>query len=176
MLIRRRGAEVRACTNYTGLERRKAHWRRAQRARLPAADRFPKLFWVKRRARGIAGAAPHRAPRIQTVGREYEPVAGKWYRDLEEDESFQVLRVDEDEELVEIQHLDGDIEEIDLDTWSEMDVEPSEEPEGWSGSGDDEDDDDDDWDEDEDEDEDDDDDDWDDDEDEDDEDRERDDY
>jgi hypothetical protein len=89
------------------------------------------------------------------VGREYDPVAGKWYRDLEEDETFQVLSVDEDEELVEIQHLDGDVEEIDLDAWHEMDVEPSEEPEGWSGSGDDEDDDfeedeDEDWDEDED--------------------------
>jgi len=92
------------------------------------------------------------------VGREYEPVKGKWYRDLEEDESFQVLSVDEDAELVEIQHVDGDIEEIDLDTWAELDLEPTDEPEGWSGSEDDEDDDwdeddeDDDWDEDEDED------------------------
>jgi hypothetical protein len=91
------------------------------------------------------------------VGREYEPVAGKWYRDLEEDEAFQVLSVDEDEELVEIQHLDGDIEEIDLDTWAELDLEPTEEPEGWSGSGDEDEDeeydeDDEDWDEDEDED------------------------
>lgn len=91
------------------------------------------------------------------MGREYEPVAGKWYRDLEEDEAFQVLSVDEDEELVEIQHLDGDIEEIDLDTWAELDLEPTEEPEGWSGSGDEDEDeeydeDDEDWDEDEDED------------------------
>ena len=113
------------------------------------------------------------------MGREYEPVAGKWYRDLEEDESFQVLSVDEDQELVEIQHLDGDIEEIDLDTWVEMDLEPTEEPEGWSGSGDEDDDEDfdedeEDWEEDED-----DDDDWDDDEDDDDADddyRDRDDY
>jgi hypothetical protein len=73
------------------------------------------------------------------VGREYDPVAGKWYRDLEEDETFRVLSVDEDQELVEIEHLDGDVEEVDLDTWHEMDVEPTEEPEGWSGSGDDED-------------------------------------
>jgi hypothetical protein len=97
------------------------------------------------------------------VGREYEPVVGNWYRDLDEEESFLVLSVDEDSELVEIQHVDGDVEEIDLDTWAEMDLDPAEEPEGWSGSeGDD--DDDDDW-EDEEEDEDDD---WDDDEDEDD--------
>ena len=93
------------------------------------------------------------------MGREYEPVKGKWYRDLEEDESFQVLSVDEDAELVEIQHVDGDIEEVDLDTWAELDLEPTDEPEGWSGSEDDADDDDwdeededDDWDEDDDED------------------------
>jgi hypothetical protein len=98
------------------------------------------------------------------VGREYEPVKGKWYRDLEEDESFQVLSVDEDAELVEIQHVDGDVEEMDLDTWAELDLEPTQEPEGWSGS---EDEDDDDWD---DEEEDEDDDDWDEDDDEDDED------
>ena len=81
------------------------------------------------------------------MGREYDPVVGKWYRDLDDDESFQVLSVNEDDALVEIQHVDGDIEEIDLDTWAELDVEPTEEPEGWSGSTADDDlDDDDDWD------------------------------
>jgi hypothetical protein len=87
------------------------------------------------------------------VGREYEPTVGQWYEDLENDETFQVLRVDEDREIVEIQHLDGDIEELDVDGWAELDLELSEEPEGWSGSKaekDAEDDEDDDWDEDED--------------------------
>jgi hypothetical protein len=93
------------------------------------------------------------------VGREYEPVVGNWYRDLDEKESFLVLSVDEDAEMIEIQHVDGDIEEIDLDTWAELDLDPTDEPEGWSGSDGDEDDDDE-WDDDEDEDEDDD---WDDD-------------
>ena len=93
------------------------------------------------------------------MGREYEPVVGNWYRDLDEEESFLVLSVDEDAEMIEIQHVDGDVEEIDLDTWAELDLDPTGEPEGWSGSeGDD---DDEDWEEDEEED----DDDWDDDED-----------
>jgi hypothetical protein len=93
------------------------------------------------------------------VGREYEPTAGQWYEDLENDETFQVLRVDEDREIVEIQHLDGDIEELDVDGWAELDLELSEEPEGWSGSKaekDAEEEEDEDWDDDEDEDEDDD--------------------
>ena len=100
------------------------------------------------------------------VSRDYEPVAGQWYENLEEEESFRVLSVDEDSELVEIEYLDGDIEEIDLETWHEMDLDRIEEPEGWSESDDeDEAEDDEDWEEDEDDDEDDDD--WDDDEDED---------
>jgi hypothetical protein len=89
------------------------------------------------------------------VGREYEPTVGQWYEDLENDETFQVLRVDEDREVVEIQHLDGDVEELDVDGWAELDLELSEEPEGWSGSKaekDAEEDDDEDWDDDEDED------------------------
>ena len=99
------------------------------------------------------------------VSRDYEPVPGQWYENLEEEESFRVLSVDEDSELLEIEYLDGDIEEIDLETWHEMDLERIEEPEGWSESDDEETEDEDDWDE-EDEEDDDEDDDWDEDEDE----------
>jgi hypothetical protein len=100
------------------------------------------------------------------VSRDYEPVPGQWYENLEEEESFRVLSVDEDSELLEIEYLDGDIEEIDLETWHEMDLERIEEPEGWSESDDEETDEDDDWDEEDEEDEEDDEDDWDEDEDE----------
>jgi hypothetical protein len=90
------------------------------------------------------------------VGRDYDPVAGQWFEDLEEEELFLVLAVDPDEELVKIQYENGDIEEIDLDTWHVLDLEKTTQPDGWSGSvaADDDldDDDDDDWDEDEDED------------------------
>ncbi len=92
------------------------------------------------------------------VGRDYDPVQGKWYQDLEENEIFQVLSVDPDEEIIELQYENGDIEEIDLDTWHELDLEHAEEPEGWASDDEDEEDDedleeddeDDDWDEDED--------------------------
>jgi len=94
------------------------------------------------------------------VGRDYDPVKGQWFEDLEENEIFQVVSVDPDEELVEIQYENGDIEEIDLDTWHELDLERASEPEGWASDEDedededlddeDEDEDEDDWDEDED--------------------------
>ena len=66
------------------------------------------------------------------MAREYEPVAGQWYENIDENESFRVLSVDPDSELVEIEYLDGDIEEIDLDTWQEFDLDKIEQPEGWS--------------------------------------------
>lgn len=96
------------------------------------------------------------------MGREYEPTVKQWYEDVENDETFQVLKVDEDRETVEIQYLDGETEELDIDSWAELDLELTEEPEGWSGSDsddedDDEEDDDEDWDDEDDEDEDDDD-------------------
>src|SRR5580658_9903223 len=103
------------------------------------------------------------ALRVRAVSRDYEPVVGQWYENLEEEESFRVLSVDEDSELVEIEYLDGDIEELDIEAWHEMDLDRIEEPEGWSESdADDEAEDDDDLDDDEDDE--DDDDDWDDDE------------
>jgi len=94
------------------------------------------------------------------VGRDYDPVKGQWFEDLEENEIFQVVSVDPDAELVEIQYENGDVEEIDLDTWHELDLERASEPEGWASDEDedddvdlddeDEDEDEDDWDEDED--------------------------
>ena len=78
------------------------------------------------------------------MGRDYDPVKGQWFEDLEENEIFQVLSVDPDEEVIEIQYENGDIEEIDLDTWHELDLERSSEPEGWVKESDDDDEDDDD--------------------------------
>src|SRR6202034_2551473 len=70
--------------------------------------------------------------RTKAVSRDYEPASGQWYENVEEEESFRVLSVDEDSELVEIEYLDGDIEEIDIEAWHEMDLEHTDEPEGWS--------------------------------------------
>jgi hypothetical protein len=80
------------------------------------------------------------------VSRDYDPVVGQWYEDLDSEETFKVLSLDPDEELVRIQWLDHEIEEIDLDAWNEMDLELVDAPEGWvddDDPGSDEDDDDD---------------------------------
>ena len=66
------------------------------------------------------------------MSRDNEPVKGQWYENVEDEETFRVLSVDEDSEMVEIEYLDGEIEELDLEEWREFDLELIEEPEGWS--------------------------------------------
>lgn len=96
------------------------------------------------------------------MSRDYDPKPGQWYEDLDREEIFKVVSVDEDEALVRIQWLDLEFQDLDLDAWNELDLELAAEPEGWVDEAtdledDDEDDLEDDWDE-----EDDEDDDWDD--------------
>ena len=93
------------------------------------------------------------------MSRDYDPEPGQWYEDLDREEIFKVISLDPDEASLRLQWLDGEVEEIDLDAWAEMDLELADEPEGWVDEEDedeDEDEDDEDWDDDEDEDEDDD--------------------
>jgi segregation and condensation protein B len=72
------------------------------------------------------------------VSRDYDPEQGQWYEDLDREEVFKVLSVDPDDEILRIQWLDGEVEEIDLDDWAEMDLELAEEPEGWADEDEDE--------------------------------------
>lgn len=65
------------------------------------------------------------------MSRDYEPQAGQWYEDLETEETFKVLSLDPDEEIIRLQWPDREIQEIDLDQWNEMDLELATPPEGW---------------------------------------------
>ena len=68
---------------------------------------------------------------------DLDPIVGNWYQHLDKGQKFEVVAVDEDEGVVEIQHFDGDVEELDLDTWYELAIEGSEPPEDWTGPVDD---------------------------------------
>lgn len=52
---------------------------------------------------------------------EEEPVVGKVYEDAD-GLVFEILAFDEDDGTIEIQYADGSLDEIDLDTWYEMDL------------------------------------------------------
>jgi hypothetical protein len=66
-----------------------------------------------------------------------EPVAHRWYKNLEDRRLFEVVALDEHSGAVEIQYFDGEIEEIDQDSWDELLIVPSAAPEDWSGPFDD---------------------------------------
>lgn len=64
---------------------------------------------------------------------DVDPIIGSWYRNQETGNDFEVVALDEDAQLVEIQYFDGELEELDLDAWYELPIDPIEAPEDWSG-------------------------------------------
>lgn len=67
---------------------------------------------------------------------EIDPVVGNWYYHLDKGQRFTVVAIDEDARTVEMQHFDGDLEEIGLDDWYRQDIDLSEAPENWAGPAD----------------------------------------
>lgn len=52
---------------------------------------------------------------------EEEPVVGAMYED-EDGLAFEVLSFDEDDGIIEVQYEDGEVSEIDIDSWYELDL------------------------------------------------------
>jgi len=65
------------------------------------------------------------------MSHELDPKVGRWYRRLDDEQLFKVVSLDEDEGLVEIKTVDGDIEELDSTEWIELDLEAAEAPEDY---------------------------------------------
>ena len=59
------------------------------------------------------------------------PIIGQWYQDRESSEKFEVVAIDDDGNI-EVQFLEGEIEEIDADSWFERPLSTIAEPEDWS--------------------------------------------
>ena len=68
---------------------------------------------------------------------ELDPIVGNWYLHVDKGQEFEVVAVNEAEGTVEVQHFDGDIEQFDLEEWYDLEIEPAEPPENWSGPYDD---------------------------------------
>ena len=64
---------------------------------------------------------------------ESDPVIFNWYKHLDKGQNFRVVSIDESSGLIDIQYFDGDLDEIELDEWKGLDIEPVEGPENWSG-------------------------------------------
>mgnify|MGYP003576540716 CR=1 FL=1 len=65
------------------------------------------------------------------MSHELDPKVGRWYRRLDDEQLFKVVSLDEDEGLVEIKTVDGEIEELDSTEWIELDPEAAEAPEDY---------------------------------------------
>jgi hypothetical protein len=67
------------------------------------------------------------------MNNEFTPRVGDWYQNISGD-NFEIVALDEEEATLEIQYFDGAVEEVDFDSWHEMEIQPIEPPEDWSGS------------------------------------------
>ena len=61
------------------------------------------------------------------------PVIGKWWR-RPNGSLFEVVAVDESDGTIEIQHFDGTIDEVELESWPELLLIEASAPDDWSGS------------------------------------------
>ena len=66
----------------------------------------------------------------------YEPRVGDWYKKLGGD-SFEIVAVDFDDQTVELQYFGGEVEELEFDSWYELEIDSIDPPEDWSGPFDD---------------------------------------
>ncbi len=62
---------------------------------------------------------------------------GQWYSRSDKGEIFQVTGLDEKANTIEVQTFDGDVDEIDQETWDLLPLSLAEQPEDWTGPVDD---------------------------------------
>lgn len=62
------------------------------------------------------------------------PKLNAWYQDVRDDVLFEVVAIDQKEQAIEVQYYDGEVGEIDFDTWREMVLLPAQPPEDWRSS------------------------------------------
>lgn len=68
------------------------------------------------------------------MANQLAPEVESWYLHLDKGQRFEVVAVDEENGLIELQHYDGDLEEVSMEEWAEMEIAPSEAPQNWNGA------------------------------------------
>ncbi|MGH8467767.1 MAG: DUF6763 family protein [Gammaproteobacteria bacterium] len=63
------------------------------------------------------------------MSNEVDPVAGRWYEHIERGQKFEVVDVDDERGVIEVQYATGEIDEMDIDEWCDVEIEPIEIPE-----------------------------------------------
>jgi hypothetical protein len=63
------------------------------------------------------------------------PVVGQWYRpSTSKGQLFEVISIDDLDSNIEIQFFDGNIDQLEMESWLEMDISPEYAPENWFGA------------------------------------------
>jgi len=62
------------------------------------------------------------------------PSVGEWYLDLETEDEFRIVDVDEDNGIIEIQYFNGDIGDLGSEEWNSRELSKIEAPEDWIGA------------------------------------------
>lgn len=71
---------------------------------------------------------------FETPMAQQYPSIGSWYKELRENQLFEVVAVDEKSSTIEVQYLGGEISEFDLDSWAQLELIHAEPPED-AGAG-----------------------------------------
>ncbi len=56
------------------------------------------------------------------------PVVGQWYYDRANDREFEIINIDKEEGIIELQYLEGEKEEVELESWEDMNLAKIAEP------------------------------------------------
>jgi hypothetical protein len=67
------------------------------------------------------------------MDKQLDPIIGNWYRHLDKGQTFRIVDIDDDRGVIEAQHFDGDLEEIELGQWPELELALAAAPEDWTG-------------------------------------------
>ena len=59
------------------------------------------------------------------------PELNHWYQDVEEDTLFEVVAIDEQDDCIEVQYVNGEIGEFDFEIWGQMIILTAQPPEDW---------------------------------------------
>lgn len=59
------------------------------------------------------------------------PNIGQWYYDRANDREFEILNIDKEEGIIELQYLEGEKEEIELESWEDLNLAKIAEPADW---------------------------------------------
>lgn len=60
-----------------------------------------------------------------------KPIVGQWYYDRTNDREFEILNIDKEEGILELQYLEGEKEEIELESWEDLNLAKIAEPADW---------------------------------------------